>query len=63
MPHKIAIFYNLLLFKTLGKLMKAIDEKQSAYTNRFKDLSMSIERKIALRRNFMKEIEKRLSNK
>ena len=52
-----------LLFKTLQKLMKILEEKQSVYTVRFRDLSNSIERKIALRRNFMKEIEKRLNDK
>lgn len=43
--------------------MKILEEKQSVYTVRFRDLSNSIERKIALRRNFMKEIEKRLNDK
>lgn len=43
--------------------MKIFEEKQSTYSARVKDLSMSIERKVALRRNFMKEIEKRLNDK
>jgi len=43
--------------------MKVLEEKQSAYSNRFRDLSTSIERRVALRRNFMKEIERRLNNK
>ncbi len=43
--------------------MKSLEEKQSAYSNRGRDLSTAIERRIVLHRNFMKEIEKRLNNK
>ncbi|WP_299452971.1 hypothetical protein [uncultured Microscilla sp.] len=42
--------------------MKMIEEKDDTYSARIKNLSTSIERKVALRRNFMKEIEKRLND-
>lgn len=42
--------------------MKMIEGKDPVYASRIKDLSVSIERKVALRRNFMKEIEKRLND-